>query len=62
MNDEEEIGRFSLVSVDGYRAKIPLPKAGTNIIKRKDYYLARLFNTSIETLHMYIISSGLIIE
>lgn len=62
MNDEEEIGRFSLVSVDGYRAKIPLPKAGTNIIKRKDYYLARLFNTSIKTLHMYIISSGLIIE
>lgn len=62
MNDEEEIERFSLVSVDGYRAEIPLPKVGTNIIKRKHYYLARLFNTSIKTLHMYIITSGLVIE
>ena len=52
----------ALVKVDGYRATLPLPKANTNIIKRNDYYLARLFNNRIETLHSYIIISGLIVE
>lgn len=42
-NNDIEIKRFALVAVDGYRAKLPLPKVNTNIIKRNDYYLARLF-------------------
>lgn len=61
-NNDKEIKRFALVDVDGYRATMPLPKANTNIIKRNDYYLARLFNSRIETLHSYIIISGLIVE
>lgn len=61
-NNDKEIKRFALVDVDGYRATIPLPKANSNIIKRNDYYLARLFNSRIETLHSYIIISGLIVE
>lgn len=61
-NNDTEIKRFALVKVDGYRATIPLPKVNTNIIKRNDYYLARLFNNRIETLHSYIIISGLIVE
>lgn len=61
-NNDIEIKRFALVDVDGYRATLPLPKANTNVIKRNDYYLARLFNNRIETLHSYIIISGLIVE
>ena len=61
-NNDKEIKRFALVDVDGYRATMPLPKANTNIIKRNDYYLARLFNSRIEILHSYIIISGLIVE
>lgn len=61
-NEDKEIKRFALVDVDGCRATIPLPKANTNIIKRNDYYLACLFNNRIETLHSYIIISGLIVE
>lgn len=61
-NNDTEIKRFALVDVDGYRATLPLPKTNTNIIIRTDYFLARLFNNSIETLHTYIIISGLVIE
>ncbi|MGG7177188.1 NACHT domain-containing protein [Clostridium paraputrificum] len=57
-----EIKRFSLVDVDGYRAILPIPKRNTNIIKRSDYFLSRLFNERIETLHEYIILSDLIVD
>lgn len=61
-NGDTVIKQFSLVSVDGYRAKLPIPRINTNIIKRNDYFLSRIFNNSIESLHMYIISSDLTIE
>ncbi|MCS4447333.1 hypothetical protein JTS91_05400 [Clostridium botulinum] len=61
-NGDIEIKRFSLVDVDGYRATLPLPKTNTNIIKRSDYFLSRLFNNRIETLHEYIILSNLIVD
>lgn len=61
-NGEKEIKQFSLVDVDGFRARLPLPKINTNIIRRTDYFLSRLFNDRIETLHEYIICSGLIVE
>ncbi|NFI94720.1 hypothetical protein FC961_10010 [Clostridium botulinum] len=61
-NGDIEIKRFSLVDVDGYRATLPLPKTNTNIIKRSYYYLSRLFNDRIESLHEYIILSDLIVE
>lgn len=62
LDNELELKHFSLVHVDGYRAAIPLPKVNTNVIRRTDYFFSRLFNTNIETLHSYIIRSGLIIE
>jgi len=61
-NGDMEIKRFSLVDVDGYRATLPIPQINTNIIKRSDYFLSRLFNDRIETLHEYIILSKLIVE
>lgn len=59
---DTEIKRFSLVDVDGGRATLPLPKTNSNLIKRNDYFLSRLFNNRIETLHEYIIYSKLIVE
>lgn len=61
-NGDIEIERFTLVDVDGYRATLPIPKTNTNIIKRSDYFLSRLFNDRIETLHEYITLSKLIVE
>lgn len=61
-NNDIEIKRFALVAVDGYRAKLPLPKVNTNIIKRNDYYLARRFNSDVKTFHSYIIRSSLIVD
>lgn len=61
-NGDIEIKRFALVNVDGGRAILPLPRRNTNIIKRSDYFLSRLFNDRIETLHEYIIQSNLIVE
>jgi len=61
-NSDIEIKRFALVDVDGHRATLPLPQTNTNIIKRNDYFLSRLFNNRIESLHEYIIRSKLIVE
>lgn len=61
-NNDQEIKHFELVDVDGFRATMPLPKANTNVVRRTDYYLARLFNNRIEDLHTYLIMSGLIVE
>jgi len=54
------IKKYNLVSVDGGRANLPIPRAGTNIIPRKDYRFALIINER-ETLE-YIHRSGLIVE
>lgn len=56
------IKEFNLVYVDGYRALLPVPKLGTNIVKRDEYFLSRIFNSSIDNLNNYMILSGLIVE
>lgn len=61
-NDGIEIKEFSLVAVDGYRAYIPIPKINTNVVKRDEYFLSKLFNSSVKNLNMYIIISGLVVE
>lgn len=55
------IEEIMLVAVDGYRAQLPLPKQGTNLISRKDYKIACLFEDR-ENLHEYIKRSNLIVE
>jgi hypothetical protein len=55
------IESFSLVHVDGYRALIPIPKTGTNIIPRNKYRISLLFNDE-KNLHGYIKRCGLIVE
>jgi hypothetical protein len=55
------IEKFSLVYVDGYRALMPMPKMGTNIIPRKKYQISLLFNEN-KNLHEYIRRCGLIVE
>lgn len=55
------IEKFSLVYVDGYRALMPVPKMGTNIIKRKKYQISLLFNEE-KNLHEYIRRCGLVVE
>jgi len=54
------IKKYDLVSVDGGRATLPIPRAGTNIVPRKDYRFALIINAH-ETLE-YIHRSGLIVE
>lgn len=54
------IKKYDLVSVDGGRATLPLPRVGTNSIARKDYRFALIINEG-EILE-YIHRSGLIIE
>lgn len=54
------IKRYSLVSVDGGRATLPIPRLGTNIVTRKDYRIALIINEG-EVLE-YIHRSGLIVE
>lgn len=60
--DNSLIKEFNLVYVDGYRALLPVPKLGTNIVKRDEYFLSRIFNSSIDELNNYMILSGLIVE
>ncbi|WP_052350639.1 hypothetical protein [Paenibacillus gorillae] len=55
------IDRFSLVYVDGFRALIPMPKVGTNVISRKKYQISLLFNEK-GNLHGYIKRCGLVVE
>lgn len=54
------IKRYNLVSVDGGRATLPIPRLGTNIITRKDYRIALIINEG-EVLE-YIHRSGLVVE
>lgn len=55
------ISKFSLVYVDGYRALLPRPENGTNVIPHNKYCLALLFNDK-KNLNDYIIRSGLSVE
>lgn len=61
-NDGEIIKRIDLVWVDGYRALVPIPKIGTNVVKREDYLLCKLFNHSVETLNQYMLLSNLKVD
>ena len=47
-----------LVSVDGFRATLPLPKVGTNKISQENYNLAKILD-SLGTLDEYITRAGL---
>jgi len=60
--DNKLIKEFNLVYVDGYRALLPMPKLGTNIVPRDEYHLSRIFNNNIDELNNYMILSGLIVE
>lgn len=44
----QRIETFALVAIDGYSAYLPFPKAGTMIVPRDRYNLARIFNVNIE--------------
>lgn len=54
--------RFSLVWIDGFRAALPIPKIGDNIVKREEYLLSRIFNYHVEELNSYMIRSGLVVQ
>lgn len=60
--DNKLIKEFNLVYVGGYRALLPMPKLGTNIVPRDEYYLSRILNNNIDELNNYMILSGLIVE
>jgi hypothetical protein len=47
-----------LVSVDGYRATLPLPKINTNIVSREDYHFAEIVD-QLDTLDEYMKRAGL---
>lgn len=51
---------FALVSVDGGRAELPPPSAGTRVIADEDYRLARIVGG--DQLDEYIGRSGLTVE
>ncbi|MDP8209299.1 MAG: toll/interleukin-1 receptor domain-containing protein [Candidatus Stygibacter australis] len=55
------VDKFLLVAVDGNRAELPLPKSGTNIIK-KEFYLKAKAVDILGTLDEYIDRSKLIVE
>lgn len=42
-----------LVSVDGHRASLPLPKVGTTIVSKKDYHFAGIVD-QLNTLSEYM--------
>ncbi len=42
-----------LVSVDGFRASLPLPKVGTNNVKKEDYEFAKIVD-QLNTLDEYM--------
>ncbi len=50
-----------LIAVDGYRAYLPLPIQGTNIIPHKDYKFALIMD-KLKTLNEYIRWADLIVE
>jgi hypothetical protein len=54
--------RFSLVWVDGFRAVLPIPKLGTNIVRREEYLMSKIFNRNIEELNSYMRRSNLIVQ
>lgn len=60
--NDKHINEVFLVSVDGGRGLIPMPKIYTNIISRNDYYFALIVNQNSPRVHEYIKRSKLIIE
>jgi hypothetical protein len=50
-----------LVSVDGFRASLPLPKIGTNKVKNEDYQFAKIVD-QINSLDEYMDRAQLEIE
>lgn len=54
------IHRFVLVSVDGARAQLPLPRAGTQTVPLINYRVAQVFDSG--DLGDYLIRSGLTVE
>jgi len=61
-NGDDELKHLSLISIDGHRAILPIPRINTNIVCREDYLLSRLFNVRIETLNDYMRRSKLVVE
>ncbi len=60
--NNSQIDQFYLVSVDGLRATIPMPKVGTTAISKRNYLLAQAVNINDERLDEYIKRSGLEVE
>lgn len=50
------------MSVDGYRATLPIPKINTNIVKRDEFLLSRLFNSNLSEFHGYMQRANLQVE
>ena len=48
--------------MDGYRATLAIPKLNSNIVKRDEYLLSRLFNTNLKELKSYMQRAGLVVE
>jgi len=61
LNDGALIERFILVSVDGARAELPLPKLDNLQVKKLDYKIAEIFD-STNTLSDYMDMAGLSVE
>jgi len=55
------IHEFMLVAVDGCRADLPLPRAGTKLVPREAYFLARAVDHQ-GSLTEYMQRSGLSLE
>ena len=50
-----------LISVDGHRASLPLPKINTNKVSREDYQFAQIVD-HLDTLDEYMNRAGLEVE
>ncbi|MBI1291192.1 hypothetical protein GC173_08095 [bacterium] len=55
------IDKKLLVFVDGYRAVLPMPKAGTTVVPQADYRFAQIVDT-LDTLDEYLQRSRLTVE
>lgn len=60
--DSKLIKAFDLVWVDGYRALLPIPKGNSNLVRRDEYLLSRIFNINVNELNSYMRRSGLQVE
>ena len=55
--------KFGLVWVDGFRALLPIPKQyGKNIVRRDEYLICKLLNSSVNELNSYMRISKLEVE